>query len=283
MRAAQLFPPVLGALFLALYIWCHQGLFASGENPAMPGGEVDSAAWAVPTIVLEVVAGEFKGLLADLLALEVGSRLGGEVETVPRVDWDTVIRLFRHSQRLDPYFLQTAMVAEGWLPWTAQRVPETMELLTVAAQYRSWDWHPLYFLGFNSYYFLRDSGAAGKYFLAASKVPNAPPFLAILGARLAQRGGETAAAIAMLRAMLAEKGESEPGYEDLRQRLAALEGSLVLETAVKEYGNKYGRQPENLENLVTSGVLGRLPDNPYKLAYCLDSAGIIYFDKPDCR
>lgn len=275
------------------------GLYATSYNALLHhrtlAGQTDrpsSGLWELPPVMLHVLAGEFKGLMADYLVLEAGAQLGTELVRTPdgryRVvarphDWQTIHRLFMASQSLDPAFQHTYMLAEGWLPWDAKMVAETQVILQTAATHRPWDWRPTHFQGFNTYYFLNQPGAAGKLFLEAAKVPNAPPFLPILGARLAQKGGETKTAIILMKSMLVDKPESDPGYADILDRLHALEGVLVLEEAVARYRATTGKLPADLADLVSSGVLRAFPENPYHLSYCLDQQGVIYFDNPNCR
>jgi hypothetical protein len=243
-------------------------------------------------MALLAVAGEFKGLVADYLTMEAGAQLGTHLIRKPgggfqvvkkQYDWPSIHRLFLASQTLDPSFAQTYIVMQGTLPWEpANMVAETQDFLKTTVQNRPWDWQPLRTMGFNAYYFLNQPGEAGKIFLEAAKTPNAPSFLSILGARLAQKGGETETAIVIMKSMLVDKDSEDPGYSDMADRLHALEGVLVIEQAVKKYEMSHGRKPMSLQELTDSKILQNLPPNPYNLDYCMDSAGIIYFDKPDC-
>lgn len=249
--------------------------------------------WTLPPLALKVLAGEFKGLVADLVVLDVGAQLGTEVVRDPKggyrtikkqYDWDAIARSFSTSQALDPSFEQTFMLAQGWLPWKPPgMLTETQEILKTAAKNRPWDWQATHFMGFNTYYFLNNPGEAGKIFLEAATTPNAPPFLAVLGARLAQKGGETESAIALMKSMLANKKAEEPGYADMVDRLHALEGVSLLEGASKQYEKRFGNKPTALGELTRTGILATLPKNPYNLPYCIDTSGIIYFDHPNCR
>ena len=162
-------------------------------------------------------------------------------------------------------------------------VEETQEIVKSAAKNRPWDWQPYHSMGFNAYYFQNNPGEAGKLFLEAAKIPNAPSFLPILGARLAQKGEETETAIVIMKSMLADKNPEEPGYPDMVDRLHALEGVRMIEQAAHNYEKTLGRKPSSLAELTASGQLAALPSNPYNLDYCMDTTGTIYFDKPDCR
>ncbi|MHB1015258.1 MAG: hypothetical protein ACYC2W_08275 [Desulfurivibrionaceae bacterium] len=279
-----------GLALLCFYAASYNALLQH-HGDARQAQRSSSGIWNLPPTALLALGGEFKGLMADYLTLEAGAELGTEVVRNPaggfrvvkkQYDWPGIHRLFVASQTLDPSFAQTYIVAQGWLPWDAGMVKETQDILAVAAKNRPWDWQPTHAMGFNAYYFLKQPGEAGKFFLAAAKVPNAPSFLTILGARLAQKGGETETAIVIMKSMLANKNPEEPGYADMVDRLHALEGSLLIEQAAHRYEKAMGRKPSSLAELTASGMLPALPPNPYNLAYCMDTAGIVYFDKPDC-
>ena len=288
-RFAGIFLLCLG--FISLYAASYSALLHQ-RTLADQADQRSSGLWNLSPVALQAIAGEFKGLLADYLTLEAGAQLGTELVRTPegdfrvlkkKYDWLTIHRLFTASQALDPAFGQTFIVAQGWLPWDANMVAETQDILQTAAAHRPWDWQPLHFQGFNTYYFLNQPGKAGRLFLEAAKVPNAPPFLPILGARLAQKGGETQTAILLMKSMLVDKTESDPSYADIVDRLHALEGVLVLEKAVARYRETFGKIPDDIADLVSSGILPALPENPYHLSYCLDQQGVIYFDNPNCR
>lgn len=284
-------------LFVALALVCfyaasYNALLQQRSN-AGQAARSSSGIWNLPPVALLALAGEFKGLMADYLTMEVSAQLGTEVMRKPeggfrtvkkQYDWPSIHRLFVASQTLDPSFAQTYIVAQGWLPWNPPgMVAETQDILKIAAENRPWDWQPTHAMGFNAYYFLNQPGEAGKIFLEAAKTPNAPSFLSILGARLAQKGGETETAIVIMKSMLAAKNPEEPGYTDMLDRLHALEGVRVIEQAANSYEKTLGRKPSSLAELTASGMLAVLPANPYNLGYCMGTAGIIYFDKPDCR
>lgn len=249
--------------------------------------------WNLPDELLEAVSGEFRGLVADYLAMEVGARLGTHVIrddeggfTIKEkpYDWDTIYRIFAASMLLDPSFAQTFIVAQGWLPWEpANMIEENQKLQKIAAENRPWDWLPLRNIGFNTYFFLKDRGKAGRIYLEAAQIPDAPPFLRILGARLAQEGGETETAVGVLKSMLINMQPEDPGYEDLRLRLEALKGVLIIEQAISAYKNETGRESVSLQELLLSGILSETPANPYNVDYCIDYNGNIFYDRPGCK
>ncbi|MBI5559148.1 MAG: hypothetical protein HY885_16100 [Deltaproteobacteria bacterium] len=283
---------VIGLVLLCFYAASYNALLQQRVG-TREAARSSAGVWNLPPIALLAIAGEFKGLMSDYLTMEAGAQLGTELVRNPdgsfrivkkQYDWPNIHRLFVASQTLDPSFAQTFIVAQGWLPWEpANMIAETQEILKIAAKNRPWDWQPTHFMGFNAYYFLKNSGEAGRFFLEAAKTPKAPTFLSILGARLAQKGGETEAAIVLMKSMLDDKTENDPGYSDIVDRLQALEGVLLIEKGAQQYEKNYGRKLSSLEELISSGILASLPANPYKVPYCMDRNGVIYFDNPNCR
>jgi len=292
MSRRLIFPVLAGVVLLCCYAASYNALLQQRSQTSQTAHS-RSGIWNLPPVALLALAGEFKGLMADYLTLEVGAQMGTQLARKPdgsfqvvkkEYDWPSIHRIFVASQTLDPSFAQTFIVAQGWLPWEpANMLAETQEILKTAARHRPWDWQPTRAMGFNTYYFLKQQGEAGKLFLEAAQRPNAPDFLTILGARLAQKGGETATAIVVMKSMLADKDSKEPGYTDMLDRLHALEGVLVIEKAIKQYEKVVGNKPATLGELIRPDILAALPPNPYNLDYCMDAEGVIYFDKPDCR
>jgi len=213
--------------------------------------------------VLEIVSGEFRSLLADYLLLKASVYLGGRYSN-PDANKRAVSTLFRQSAALDPYFFQTCYYVQGYLPWWKGDMPkDAIETLEVFKEHRDWDWQPAFFIGFDYFYFLKDNLTASRYLMEASTVSGAQPFLGPLGARLSQRGGDTRASIAFLKAMYAST-ESESAREEIKRRIEALKGVLVLENGISRYASKFGSPPESLEQLVETGIMESLPHNPWR-------------------
>lgn len=225
-----------------------------------------------PPAFLKVAAGEFKGLMADYLLLKGVSFLGGRHETTES-DRKAIYTLFRQSLALDPYFLQTCYFTQAYLAWYGEKYREAIELLKISKNHRTWDWQPGFFIGFDYYYFLNDPLKASKYLMEASKKPGASPFLATLAARLSQKGGQTETAIAFLKSMRLQT-KDEQVREQLNKRIKALEGVKIIEKGIAQYKEKFNHPPQSLEDLVTSGILSELPENPYGGRFVLADGGI---------
>lgn len=235
----------------------------------------------LPTEMVQIMAGEFKGLLADYMVMEIGSFVGSGQKISP-AEYKKLYRGLKQALVLDPYFEQTYLMAQGLLPWKGKLVAETIELLDISRRHRFWDWRPGYYMGFDYYYFLGDYAKAADAFLEAGQVKGAPVLLPVLGARFAVKGQHAAAAIMILKNMLADEALSENDRLELKQRLLALEGVQVLETAVERFRAQAGTYPPDLQSLLNRGLINAMPRNPYADHFYYDpQTGGVAFDTVD--
>lgn len=212
--------------------------------------------------LLKIIAGEFKGLAADYLLLEIGS-FAGSGQTALSQDWDNIHQALKKSLVLDPYFQQTYLLTQGNLPWAAKMPEKAIELLDISKKHRTWDWRPGYYMGFDYYYFLKDYEKASEVFLETSKIPGAPVLMTLLGARFAQKSRQEATAIHLLSTMLDDPNLDENSQKEIKNRIIALKGVLLLKQAIDAYQKKHRIFPDSLETLVAERIIDKLPTNPY--------------------
>ena len=231
----------------------------------------------IPADLIKILAGEFRGVWADYMLLEVGSFVGSNQHAAQK-DYRNIYHALKQSMVLDPYFQQTYLLVQGILPWKANMPKEAIALLQVSREKRFWDWRPGHYQAFDYYYFLNDYAEASKVLLETAKIKGTPVVLAILGARFAVKSQQTRAAATILKQMLLNKNLDKDYRLELEERLEALEGVMVLESAVSVYKKRFGHLPPSLSALQDTGVLTAIPKNPYK-AYLYDpSTGRVAFD-----
>jgi len=224
-----------------------------------------------PTL-LKVISGEFKGLWADYLQLKASIFLGGYSKSTAE-DWEVVYLLFKQSLALDPWFFQTCYYTQGILAWQKTMSERAIELLKISAEHRYWDWEPRFYIGFDYFYFLKENLMAAKYLSVAAKLPGAPPIVATLGARLAQKAGQTETAIAILRIML-DRTDNEALKLRLEKRIKVHLGMLIIERSIAIYAQKYGKSPASLNELIDKGIIDQLPENPYVETYTYENGHV---------
>lgn len=229
-----------------------------GHRSNLPFEHVRAEALMVDPTLLQIVSGEFKGLMADYLNLKAAIFKGGS-HKVGEDDWVVLYTLFKQSMELDPLFFHTGYYTQGILAWRKGWHRQAIEILTLHADNRHWDWEPKFYLGFDYFYHLRDNKMGAHYLMESSKLPNAPSITANLAARLIQRQGQTITAIAFLKSML-ERAEDEELKENLAKRLKVHLGILKLEQARDAYLLREGQLPTTLDILVKNGYIPEIPE-----------------------
>ena len=211
----------------------------------------------LPESVMEMAAGEFKGVVADFLVMEIGAFIDAGSHKSD-ADWDRIAFHFSQAMALDPYFGQTYRLIQAYLP-SSGHVEKANELLEIARRHLPWDWYPGFFLGFNYFNDLKDYAKASECLLETSKIKGAPAILATLGSRLAQKSGQTLTAIGFLKTMQGNPDYDEEAKKLIAARIQTLEGVLLLERAAEVYQQRFGHPITTLEDLIRSGILKKLP------------------------
>lgn len=222
------------------------------------------AGYIIPSKFSRILSFGYQGVLSDYLFLKtvtfIGGR-GGSGQPLKEDDWQYVIQSLDVITDLDPYFADPYVLSEGLLVWDAKKPEEANRLLKKGLSYRREDWRLPYFVGFNCFYFLNDYETASEYIMKAARLSGSPSYLSALAARLAYYGGKSKTALLFLREMLA--GVSDPLLtQRLSKRLTALERAVVVEEAVGEFRQMFGRMPQKGE-LVSKGFVEHMPVDPY--------------------
>lgn len=242
-----------------------------------PAETLRAQALALDPTLLRVISGPFKGLMADYLILKASVFMGGAWDPTDE-DWETVHTLLKQSLHLDPFFFQTGYYIQGLLSWRPGLQEKAVELLKYQAEHRNWDWELMFYVGFDYFFYLKDTARAAEYMRQASFRPGAPIIAKSLAARLSQRSGDTLTAIGFLKTML-EQAEDDYSRSLYETRLQAYLGIHQLEQAIGAYEKSHGRKPENLEQLVSQGLLQTLPTNPFGDHFIYEpETGKVFFD-----
>ena len=275
MKAKKFLAAVLVLAFtLTVYVWSN-GQLRDLRKTGNMGVKVRD--FPFPVGFYKAAAGEFSGLSADFLYLDIAATFGGrDAGTLTGADWDRIQKAYAVATGLDPHFEPTFRSLQAYLPWSAERYRETIDLLEPVNEKRTWHWLPTFFIAFDHYFFLRDNAEASRWFLLAAQREKAPPLLATLGARLAAESGNAAMGIDFLQRMMATT-EDEKERKKYQNRITALQGVMILEDAVKRYRADFGKNPPELLMLLLHGYLRNMPYNPYyHNFFYLD--GVVRFD-----
>jgi hypothetical protein len=245
------------------------------ERKILPHGE--GGAFVLPSPILRITSLEFKGLVSDILFLEVLTYYGGTLGRTERPyvkewEWQWFYKALNAATDVDPYFLDPYYFGNGIFSWEARKIKEANILLEKGSGYRTWDWILPFFIGFNNFFFLQDNVKAADYLMEASRRPGANPMLGSLASKLAFKGNLTETSIQFLEETL-QRTDDERAKEVLKTRLEILRSILYLEKAIYKYKQAFHNKPRNLEALVTKRIIRSIPLDPYGGRFYIDKDG----------
>jgi len=121
----------------------------------------------------------------------------------------------------------------------------------------------------------------GRPLLGAARIPGSPAYFPLLASRMLAEGNRPDTALAFLQEMTAR--ETDPRRKTIleeRIRRVIVERDLQsMETAIVEYTSRVGAPPRNLADLVRSGILARIPEEPYGGRYLMTPDGGVRSDR----
>lgn len=275
MNRTRIFPVLLLLLLIPAYFSVQAT--ATRLHKTLPVGAETNI--VLPSPLLKITSLEFDGIASDMLYLKAlvfyGSTYVKNKQTKisdERYSW--FYDVLKASSDLDPYFLDPYFLGNSVLSWEADRPLDAIELMKKGSQKRDWDYWLPFYIGFNYFYFLKDSVNASKYLMIASNKPGADPFFAFFAARLAYEGKQTENAIIFLEGIL-KSTKDETTRKNYELRLDALKIMLDLEKALEAYKMRFGGYPLTLSVLVEQHIVARIPSDPYGGEFYIDKGGTV--------
>ena len=180
-------------------------------------------------------------------------------------DWKRLVENLYTIHRLDPYYFDPYYLEAAFISWMVKGNSELIERVNQNLKYGlefCKDWRIPFFLGFNYFYFLGNKENGAKYLEIASQMKGAPSYLKLLTSRLYAESGRIDFAIAVIKEEL-KNTQNENLKGKLEKRLKALESMKLLYQAIAVFKSKFGRCPDNLEELIAKRILKKIPEDPF--------------------
>jgi len=221
--------------------------------------------YTLPSKIIGPAAMEFKGIVSDFLFLKVSTFFGGKFinkemlsEKQAEYAYDSVDVI----TDLDPWFWDAYLFADMLLTWDFGQIDKANDLLFKAKKYRTTDFKVPYYIGFNYFYFLKDTLNGSKYLMEASMLPGSPSYLPALATRFSMYQNQFEPAILFLENIL--KNTQNPAMaKQMETRLKTLILLEALEKKVHEFKNTYGFYPKQINELVEKKIIKTIPKDPY--------------------
>jgi tetratricopeptide (TPR) repeat protein len=203
------------------------------------------------------------------------------------LSYNLLAPLLEITAHLDPHLLVAYEFGTSFLapkpPAGAGQPERAIELMEYGIQNNPDNWRLYYDLGFVYYMDLHDYKNAAETFERGSHVPNAHPVLKIMAAQMAQHAGEYQTA-RMLWSATYENTQDDSVKRNALQHLRALrvdEDVQRLQEAVTRFGERTGRLPSSLQELLTAEGISGTPADPDGHPYRMTPEGRIELRSPD--
>lgn len=228
---------------------------------------------ALPLFVQVFLAMGDRYLAANIAAIRA---LVVSTEKMKPEDYAILGKVQKDVSWLNPAHEDNYYIAFAILPQYGE-VDATQTILAHASRVRFFDYQPAFFYGFNQWYYKHDpAGAAAWMREAALKLPDPDQQLTMqnMAARWADKAQDTELAIRIVEAMVKEARRKDFRVY-LEQRVARLRQLQQLKMAAESYYERFGVPVPNLQELVNSGILPALPQDPFGFGFGFDRQGNI--------
>jgi tetratricopeptide (TPR) repeat protein len=207
---------------------------------------------------------------ADILWLRLVQVIGKKRNTADEYEW--MYHALDVITTLDPQYAYAYYAGGVILGDLANRPDLSIRLLEKGVSANPAVWNIPFLLGYNYYFLLGDPAKGAEYIMKAASLPDGPSYLPGLATRMAAESGSPDTALAFLEARLRETQDPQT-RESLANRMkeVIIERDLrILESGVEVYRTEHQTLPAMLADLVASGILPMLPEEPFGGDYRLD-------------
>jgi hypothetical protein len=207
---------------------------------------------------------------ADLLWLRMVQVVGEQTNTAREYEW--LYHALDVITDMDPQYDYAYQVGGIVLTHLANRVDLSNKLLEKGLEPNPTVWQIPFYIGFNYYFYLHNSGDAADYIARASRLPGRPPYLPLLATQLYSEAGNPDTALHFLMTI---RNQAPEGWikEQLETRIkeVIIERDIrALDKAVSGYRQREGHEPAQLNDLLRTGDIATLPIEPFGGQYYVD-------------
>ncbi len=228
-----------------------------------------------PAKYAQTLAMGYDALWADLTWIRLLQYFGGHYLTDKK--YPQVERIFDVIFELDPYFKDAYLFASMIFSEEVKKPKTAIKYLEKGMKYLSSDWRLPFEAGFVCMENLKDYDKAKEFFSIATTKPGCPSYVERMIPYLESEAGRYMVALKYYEEALkkAQKRNDQISAEICKNKIKDTLYKYhlkILQDAIIEYKAKYGKNPDNLNDLVKVGILKSIPKDPY---------GGYYYIKPN--
>jgi len=257
-----------------------------GTDQLRPQATIEDALFVTSPKVLKRASLGYDGLLADIYWTRVVQYFGFRHHNHAQ-SYDLLAPLLEITTHLDPHLVVAYEFGASFLapapPDGAGQPERAIQLMEYGIRNNPDNWKLYYDLGFVYYINLEDYKKAAAAFAQGAQIPNAHPFLRLMAAQMAQHAGEYGTS-RMLWTATYQNTEDREIRANAVEHLRALrvdEDVTHLQEAVTRFGERTGRLPASMAELVAAEQLPGIPVDPDGHPYKLTADGHVEMRVPD--
>jgi hypothetical protein len=201
-----------------------QALFQSGFERRNPYRHIENLLYLPKGGHLKEMSLGYQTVLADILWMKAISYFGGHNLTDQEYPW--LFHILDQTTSLDPLFHHAYTFGGVVLAVEGDSIAQSIALLRKGMDYFPGDWILPFYIGLDSFYYLKDPVVAADYIKVAATLPGHPEYLPRLAASLLSRSGRLPAAIAFL-TTVAENTEDEWVRQGLYRKIEELKAGII--------------------------------------------------------
>jgi hypothetical protein len=242
-----------------------------------PAQEKEELILRSPSTVKKMSLG-YESLLADIYWTRAVQYYGSRVGT-DNPKFDLLWPVLDIATTLDPKLIVAYRFGAVFLSEPGMggpgRADLAVELVKRGIAANPGQWRLYGDLGFIYYWWLRDYANSAAAYLEGSKDPNALPWLKMMAARVAEKGGslETSAMIWSELYSSTNNPRIRARAQQMLRGLKAQQDEMVLNNLAAEYNRRFGRYPASTRELRDAGLLGGIPVDPDGFPYVFGPDG----------
>jgi hypothetical protein len=235
---------------------------------------------ALPLFVQVAMAGGDRYLAANIAAIRA---IWVDTFKMRPEELAILAKVQKDVSWLNPAHEDNYYVAAAILPWGGE-VDAAQVILARSTRARPFDYQPAFYYAFNQLHFRGDAiGASAWLREAAQHLPEGDERLQLqnLAAIWLDKAGDLDLAIRVVDG-LARQANRRDFRRYLETRVERLRMLQQLRTAAADYGRRLGHPPATLQDLVASGIVAAVPQDPFGLGFGIDAQGqvVLLSDAP---
>lgn len=219
----------------------------------------------------------YNSLLADIYWTRAVQYYGARV-VQPGANYDLLWPLLDVATTLDPHLIVAYRFGAIFLsePYAgANRTDLAIELVKRGIAANPKEWRLGTDLGLLYYLRARDYPKASEAYLDASKNPEAPAWIKMLAARIAEKGGSLETSRVIWSELYQSTSDPTIKKNALKQlaSLKAQQDESQLDDLAAEYAKRFGHAPAKIQDMFAAGMLQGIPVDPAGFPYVLSPDG----------